>query len=173
MTNEEKAAVLAAAARTLAEGEAVLARAEADAQVRAARWPFDEPLYAPPPPRRPQDPGFTPTGVKPDLSDYERRRLDRWHARAARKDPPRPARPAPAFSKVAVGAIAEVLAAEREAMRRHVAAELASLKDEIAALRAELGVRRELEQLQQQMSVIRSDRSRVIDVPALPKRGAA
>jgi hypothetical protein len=58
-------------------------------------------------------------------------------------------------------------------MRAHVAGELAKLQSEIAALRAELGVRSELDSMREQISVLRADRARIIDVPALPKRGAA
>jgi hypothetical protein len=58
---------------------------------------------------------------------------------------------------------------ERAEMRKHVEAELKALKDEIAQLKAELAVRRELDEIRQQMAVLRG--GGLIDVSP-PRRAA-
>ena len=82
--------------------------------------------------------------------------------------------PAPEFSATQLNATAEALAHERTEMRRYVAAEIKSLRDEVVQLRAELAVRKEIVGFHEQLAIIRNrDRDQVLDLTALPERKGA
>ena len=154
--------------RLLAEAERAEAEHERWRAERAQRFArgetIDQPLRT-----RTVEPPPEPVG----LSATERKRFAKWNART-RSATARPRKRAPPFTRTQIGAFAIVIAAERQRAERltREAIEHATraLRDEIATLKAEAGIRAELDELREQVTVLRADRARVIDLPAVAPR---
>lgn len=159
------------AAEILADAASLVARLQEDeeARERARQLGLIPEAPLPPLPHRAEPEPVIATRSAYVIATEQHRAAAAYAARMTPKSKPKPAM----FTRNQIAALGQAIAMERKRMRKHVADELQSLRDEVAQLRAEIAVRGDVDQLRQQLAVIRSDRDRVLDLTPTRKGNAA